>query len=112
MSMDLQNKLIAGGGIIVALVILGIGFNKLTPDTYQDNSSFSDRLRSTTLGWKNTYPESKYPESKYPESIYEETSYPESKIEPRKSSWGSSTGIIVGGTLCNRCYSKRHTRRK
>lgn len=104
--MDLQNKLIAGGGIIVALVILGVGFNKLSPDTYEENSSIIDRLRSTTLGWKNTYPE-----SKYPESSYEESNYPESKIEPRKSSWGS-TGVIVGGTMCNRCHSKRHTRRK
>lgn len=58
--MSQQNMMIAGG-ILVAMGILAVGFNKLIPDTYQENTSLIDRLRSTTLGWKNTYPSDQDP---------------------------------------------------
>ena len=86
--MDQQNMGIAAAGIIVSLGILAVGFNKMTPDNIPE---YSFENRSTTLGWKDTYPESRR------ELDYE---------EPRRSE-----AMVGGRTLCKKCNS-RNTRRK
>ena len=100
--MDQQNIAIAVGGIIVSLGILAVGFNKLSPDTYDDNPIF-ESFKSTTNDFKNTYPGSK-------REFLETTDYDDELFDqPRRS---DNTSVIVGGrTLCKRC-STRNTRKK
>jgi len=90
--MDQQDIAIAVGGIIISIGILAVGFNKITPDTYRDDS-----FGRSTMGWNDMYPESRrtLPEFEEPD-----------RFEERKTD--SSTRVIVGGrVLCKRC-----TRRK
>ena len=91
--MDQQNMSIAAVGIIVALGILAVGFNKMSPDNIPPEYSFENR--STTLGWRDTYPDSR-----------RDVEYEEVREEPRRPE-----AMVGGRTLCKRCNS-RNTRRK
>jgi hypothetical protein len=100
--MDQKNIAIAVGGIIVSLGILAVGFNKLSPDTYGNDTPIFDSFKST-FDYKNTYPGSKRDEileTDYDDELFD---------QPRRSD--NSTSVMVGGrTLCKRC-STRNTRK-